>query len=92
MHANIVETLRPEAPGERAKLLSQADRDYFRRRADEEAEAAEAASCCEARLAHEELASAYRMLCSSRKAAGDPHLPSELSIFQFKPRSADLQR
>lgn len=84
MHANIVETRRPEPLGECVRLLSQADRDYFRRRADEEAEAAIAASCCEARLAHEVLASAYRLLCSSRKGAADPHL-SPVSMFQFNP-------
>ena len=83
MHANIVETRRPGAPGESAEPQSQADRDYFRHRADEEAKAADAASCCEARIAHEELACAYRQLCTSRNGAADPHLASELSIFQF---------
>ena len=89
MHADIVEARGPESLGECVRQLSQADRDYFRRRAAQEAEAARAASCCEARLAHEALASAYRLLCSSRKAAADPHLASELSMFQFKPSPAD---
>jgi hypothetical protein len=85
VHANIVETRRPEVLGECARLLSQADKDYFRRRADEEAEAADAAYCCEARMAHEELASAYRLLCSTRNGAADRHLAPELNIFQFRP-------
>ena len=88
-HADIVETGRHESLGECARRLTEADRDYFRRRAAQEAEAAYAASCCEARLAHEELASAYRLLCSSRKAAADPHLASELSMFQFSASPAD---
>jgi len=86
MHANIVETRGPESLGGCAILLSRADRDYFRGRAAQEAEAAIVASCCEARLAHEELASAYRLLCSSRKGAADRHLAPELSMFQFNPR------
>jgi hypothetical protein len=89
MHANIVETRGTETLGECVRQLSQGDRDYFRRRAAEEAEAANAASCCEARMAHEELASAYRLLCSSRKAAADPHLTFELRMFQFNASPAD---
>jgi hypothetical protein len=72
--------------------LSAADRDYFRHRAAEEAEAANAASCGEARMAHEGLASAYRLLCSSRQGRAAPHLAPELAMFQFNGMSADRQR
>ena len=71
------------------KRLSSAESDYFHRRAAQEAEAAQAASCAEARLAHKELAEAYRLLCRSHKSSADPHLASELSAFLFNARPTD---
>ena len=58
-----------DQPGEafllRGEQLSSGDRDYFRNRAAQEAEAARSAGCGEARIAHEKLATAYWKLCSS---------------------------
>lgn len=85
IHANIIEVLGPEparsdsSRERRTKHLSSTDRHYFHRRAGQEAEAARAASCSEARLAHEEMAQAYRLLCQSHKSSADPHLASEIA-------------
>jgi hypothetical protein len=95
MQAKILET--PEQSraqsakqlAECVKRLSSADRDYYRRRAVQEDEAATRAGCCEARLAHAELAAAYRQLCRSEGAQLDPRLASELAMFRFNPRPAD---
>lgn len=95
IHANIIEALGPDPARsdetlERCtKRLSSTDMDYFHRRAAQEAEAAQAASCSEARLAHEEMAEAYRLLCRSQKSSSDPHLASELSALLFNSRPAD---
>jgi hypothetical protein len=59
-----------EKLAQRMEQLCSIDLDYFRRRATQEAEAARAVSCCEARLAHEEMAEAYRLLCQSQKPSG----------------------
>jgi hypothetical protein len=95
MHAKILEApeqIRAQS-GERVvecvKRLSSADRDYYRRRALQEDEAATRAASCEARLAHSELAAAYRQLCRSDGAQLDPCLASELAMFRFNPRPAD---
>jgi hypothetical protein len=61
-----------EAISPSTKQLSSSDRDYYRRRATDEADAATKASCGEARIAHEQLATAYRRLCSSHGAHVDP--------------------
>lgn len=97
MHANILETRahdQDQVKSEKAfshcvKRLNSADRDYFRRRAEEETEATRKAACCESRLAHEELARAYRLLCSSNDAYGEDHLTSELAMYQSNPKQAD---
>ena len=97
MHAKIIETPTPEeiqAQADQAfaqclEQLSSTDRAYYRRRAEQELEAVRSASCCEARIAHEELARAYRLLCSSSKARRDAHLASEMAMFQFNARPAD---
>lgn len=95
IHANIIEEPGPSQAGsdetlERCTMrLSSAERAYFHRRAGQEAEAAQAASCTEARLSHEEMAEAYRLLCRSHKSSADPHLASELSAFLFNARPTD---
>jgi len=95
IHANIIEALGPDPVRSDETLerctnrLSSTDMDYFHRRAAQEAEAAHAASCSEARLAHEEMAEAYRLLCRSQKSGSDPHLASELSALLFHSRLAD---
>lgn len=95
MHAKIIENPDQGRSQSNSKLskcvkqLSSADRDYFRRRATQESEAAASASCCEARLAHEELAAGYLQLCRSNGAPADPHLASELVMFRFNPRPTD---
>lgn len=95
IHVNIVDDPGPcqaasnEMLERCTKRLSSAERDYFHRRAAQEAEAAQAASCTEARLAHEEMAEAYRLLCRSHKSSADPHLASELSAFLFNARPTD---
>lgn len=68
IHANITRDPVPCQAGSNRleqwkKQLSSTERDYFCRRAAQEAEAAQAASCCEARRAHEEMAKAYWLLC-----------------------------
>lgn len=63
--------------------MSSTERDYFHQRAVQEERAAEAASCNEARLAHEEMAVAYRFLCRAYKRNPDPPLGSERSAFSF---------
>lgn len=96
MHAIIVETPLPgprriqpaEAPSQCAKQLSSADQDYFRRRAAQETEAAQMSGCCEARIAHEELALAYRRLCTSNKFKTNSELASLSPVFRFNPRPA----
>jgi hypothetical protein len=94
-HAKILETrtrdqtLSDKAPTPCARQLNPADRDYYRWRADEEAKAARAASCCEARLAHEGLATAYRRLCSPNGSHAENRLASEQSAFLFDPKPAD---
>jgi hypothetical protein len=97
MHAKILGTSDPdekrnplgEALAQRVEQLSPADRDYFGRRALQESKAARASSCPEARLAHEKLAEAYRLLCPLDGGHANPHLASELALFQFNPRPAD---
>lgn len=95
MHAKILETPEPDRArsneqfAECVKQLSSADRDFYRRRAVQEDEASARAVCCEARLAHEELAAAYRQLCRSNGASADPHRASELAMFRFNPRPVD---
>ena len=95
IHAKIIDDPGPEQAGpdetlERCtKLLSSTERDYYHRRAAQEAGAAQAASCTEARLAHEEMAEAYRLLCRSHKSSADRHLASELSTFLFNPKPTD---
>ena len=82
-HANTIEGPGPdparsdETLDRSTKQLSSTEKDYLHRRAAQEAEAAQAASCTEARLAHEELAEAYRLLCRSDKNSAEPHLASE---------------
>lgn len=96
MHADIVQTTTPDPPPARpeetlawcTRGLTAADRNYFRRRAAQEAEASRASGCDEAKLAHEELATAYRLLCTPRKAPAQPHLASELAMFRFNPKPA----
>lgn len=56
------------------RQLSSSERNYYSRRAVQEHEAAAGASCCEARVAHSELAAAYGRLCRSNGALADPHL------------------
>lgn len=87
--ADIVQARGVESLGECVAQLSEADRDYYRRRAAQETEAASESSCCEARMAHEELAAAYRLLCSTGQCQADPHLASELTMFQFNPKPTD---
>lgn len=92
VHAKIVETRRGPPKQEFApcaKQLCSADRNYYRQRANEEAEAARSASCTESRLSHEGLAQAYRLLCSANDKGSDAHLASELAMFQFNPKAAD---
>ena len=97
MHAMILETPAPdERKGQSEKAFSQclarltpADRDYYRRRLAQEHDAARAASCCEARMAHEELARAYRLLSSANDKCDETHLASEPAMFQFNPKPAD---
>jgi hypothetical protein len=95
IHAKIFEVPDREDPNCEDTLtqcvtrMSSADVDYYRRRADQEAEAARLAQCCEARLAHEQMAEAYRLLCRFRSTQDDPHLASELSTLLFKPQSTD---
>lgn len=67
----------------RQKQLSSAELDYYRRRAVEEIEAARNASCREARMAHEELAAAYRMLCTSHETKRDLRFASDPKMFRF---------
>jgi len=88
MHANTIEHPRPRREAAQShtryvKPLSSADRDYFRWRAIQEAEAARLASCCEARLAHEEMAEAYRLLCGLRKSQEGSHPTSGVAQFPF---------
>lgn len=95
MHAKIIETPEQSGPtsndqfAECVKKLSSTDRDFYRRRAAQEDEAAASASCCEARLAHEELAAAYRQLCHSSGGPIDAHLASEMVMFLFNAKPAD---
>lgn len=89
VHADIVEARGPESLGECVRQLCKADRDYYQRRAAQEAEAARASSCCEARMAHEEMAAAYRLLCSAGQGRDEPKLASDLILFQFNPKPAD---
>jgi hypothetical protein len=95
MHAKIIEDPGPgrsEAAEALARCLEQltlADRNYYRRRSNQEIEAARLASCCEARLAHQELAEAYQLLCGARECQGDPVLAPALSAFLFNPHPAD---
>lgn len=95
MHAKIIDDAIPGRPEPAETLtrclkqLSSADRDYFRRRSYQETEAARLASCCEARLAHEELAEAYQLLCGTRKCQDDQNLPATLPGFLFNPHPAD---
>jgi hypothetical protein len=84
MHANIVKLPVPELPDQCVRQLTAADRDYFRRRAAQEADAANLSSCTEAKMAHEELEAAYRLLCSTRRDLADPRPTSELAIFPSK--------
>lgn len=92
MHAKNIETPEQSGPtsndqfAECVKKLSSTDRDFYRRRAAQEDEAAASASCSEARLAHEELAAAYRQLCHSKGAPIDTHLASEMLMFRFNPK------
>lgn len=65
-----------------ASLLSPADQEHYRKRATEEAEAARAATCREARLAHEELAAAYRKLASPSEYGSEFN---RLAAFSFSP-------
>ena len=71
------------------KQLRSTDEDYFRRRAVQEVEAARDATCCEARIAHEKLAAAYRHLWSSNMVQADSDLASGSPMFRFNPRSVD---
>jgi hypothetical protein len=89
VNAIVVEALVPETPRARVRPQSATERDYYCHRAAEEAKAANAASCGEARIAHEKLAAAYRLLCSSRQGWADPHLASEPAMFQFNPHPRD---
>ena len=95
MHAKIIEEPGPSRTEPTQRLigringLSRADRDYYRLRATQEADAAHRASCIEARLAHQEMAEAYRLLCGSGKCQDDPHLAEELSVFLFDGKRAD---
>ena len=71
MHAKILETPKPaESKAQPTRAFppfpaktEPADRDYYHRRLAQEHDAAQAASCHEARMAHEELARAYSLLC-----------------------------
>lgn len=92
MHAKIIEDTGKlgkqepsQEPTRRLERLSSDDREYYHRRSNQEAEAARIASCCEARLAHEELAEAYRLLCGSGKCQDAPQLSAMLPTFLFKP-------
>ena len=95
MHAKMIETPKEgraqssEQFAECVMRLSSAERDYYRRRAAQEDEAATTAGCCEARLAHAELAAAYRQLCQFEGAQLDPRFASEPAMFRFNPRPAD---
>lgn len=85
MHARIVETPKRDrlAPFQallRGRTPSIPDRNYYHQRAAEESDAARRAVCIEARLAHAELAEAYRLLCGSCERA-DLLLAAEPSIF-----------
>lgn len=88
VHAVIVEARGPESLGDCVGQFSEADREYYRCRAAQEAEAARASSCCEARMAHEELAAAYRLLSSGRQGGANSQLASDLAMFQFNPKPA----
>lgn len=95
IHAKLIEdpgsspTGSNDAIEQSVMRLSPVDRDYYHRRAVQEAEAARRASCREARLAHEEMAQAYRLLCQPDKGNADSHLVSELSECLFNPRPTD---
>lgn len=95
IHANVIRDPGPCQVGSNetleqcTKRLSSAERDYFHRRAAQETEAAQAASCTEARLAHEAMAEAYWLLCRSHEGSADPHLASDLSMFLFNSRPTD---
>jgi len=71
------------------KQLSSTGQDYFRRRIAQEVEAARNASSCEARIAHEKLAAAYRHLWSPNKVQADSDLASGSPMFRFNPSPAD---
>ena len=96
MHGNIVETPSqhpfPDRPAEafyrHLSQLTATDRDYFRRRAAQEDEAAQASLCSEARIAHEELAAAYRQLCSPG-APDQSHLVTDQTMFRCNPKPTD---
>lgn len=95
MHAKILEIPdeRPtQSDGDLAgclKQLSAADRNYYRRRAIQEDEAAARAPCSEARLAHKDLAAAYWQLCRSKSDSANPHFASELAMFRFNSLPTD---
>lgn len=92
IHSSIIEEPAPdrtewdEWAAQGASLPSQADQEHYRKRAREEAEAARAATCREARLAHEELAAAYRKLGSFSESGTEPNRPA---AFSFSPRPTD---
>lgn len=93
IHARIIKDPGPfhgtadEASGRGVERSGSADQDYFRQRADQEATAAQAATCCEARLAHEELAAAYRKLCVANgdQISIDPDSESCSSTLSLQP-------
>lgn len=69
--------------------LNRAERAYFRRRAVEEADAGKAAACPEARLAHEQMAAAYRKLSIAGIKEADQRLGGELPPFLLNPKAAN---
>lgn len=75
-----------ERAAQGASQLTPADQEHYRKRATEEAEAARVATCREARLAHEELAAAYRKLGSPSESGTEPN---RLAAFSFSPRPID---
>lgn len=95
MHAAIVKSPFPDTrrdrpdEGQCAKHLDKAEREYYHRRASQEAHAAREATCREARLAHEELATAYQLLCSSNGPEVNRHPVPGPAMFQFNFRPAD---
>lgn len=95
IHVTIVEDPEPneseshEGSARCLKQFSSADRDYYRRRAEQEREAARKAAGCEARLAHEEMESMYRELGSADSTRIDPESAAELPAFPLNSKPAD---